>query len=171
PTTEARVLAFLHQHTSIPVPRVRRYVSNPGQTWLLMEKIPGKRLDKVWPHYIPLQKFLVAWTLRGYIRQLRQVSAAYNRRHIPGPMSDKPEKCNGIKYLFSLRPAGPFKSSKEIVTFFDRYGTRAIDYTQPLVLTHGDLSMRNMIVGDDGKLWLVNWEWSAFYPPCFEYIA
>jgi thiamine kinase-like enzyme len=31
--------------------------------------------------------------------------------------------------------------------------------------------MRNILVGCDGKLWLVDWEWSGFYPPWFEYIA
>jgi hypothetical protein len=31
--------------------------------------------------------------------------------------------------------------------------------------------MRNIIVGRDGKLWLVDWGWSGFYPPFCEYIA
>ena len=44
-------------------------------------------------------------------------------------------------------------------------------HSQPLVLTHNDLSMRNIIVGHDGKLWLVDWIWSGFYPPLCEYIA
>ncbi|KAF9073040.1 kinase-like domain-containing protein [Rhodocollybia butyracea] len=170
PTAEARALAFVHSNTSIPVPRIRRYIKGQRHGYLLMEKIPGKRLDRVWPSYTPLQKFIVAWTLRGYIRQLRQASAAYARRHIPGPISDKPERCNGIAFLFGDRPRGPFNSSKELVAHFDKSG-ECLDYTQPLVLTHGDLSMRNVIVGDDGRLWLVDWTWSAFYPPYFEYIA
>ncbi|KAF9073052.1 kinase-like domain-containing protein, partial [Rhodocollybia butyracea] len=167
---EARALAFVHSNTSIPVPRIRRYIETDWVGYLLMEKIPGKRLDRVWPHYTPPQKFFVAWTLRGYIRQLRQASAAYNRRHIPGPMPNKPEQCEGIGFLFSEWPSGPFGSSKELVAHFDKSG-ECWDYTQPLVLTHGDLSMRNVIVGDDGRLWLVDWTWSAFYPPYFEYIA
>ncbi|KAH9911868.1 uncharacterized protein B0H18DRAFT_1057612 [Fomitopsis serialis] len=31
--------------------------------------------------------------------------------------------------------------------------------------------MRNIIVGDDGRLWLVDWAWAGFYPPWFEYLA
>jgi thiamine kinase-like enzyme len=31
--------------------------------------------------------------------------------------------------------------------------------------------MRNIVVGHDGKLWLVDWGWSGFYPPFCEYIA
>lgn len=40
-----------------------------------------------------------------------------------------------------------------------------------MVLTHNDLSMRNIIVGRGGKLWLVDWGWAGFYPPYFEHIA
>ncbi|KAF9073056.1 hypothetical protein BDP27DRAFT_1417516 [Rhodocollybia butyracea] len=125
PEGEVRALAFVHEHTSIPVPAV-------------------------WPSYTPLQKFLVAWTLR--------------------PMSDEPAVCHGAGFLFPLRPAGPFSSSQELVAHFDKSG-KCWDYSQPLVLTHCELSMRNAIVGDDGRLWLVDWTRSAFYPPYFEYIA
>ena len=54
-----------------------------------------------------------------------------------------------------------------------KYGTRFDDSyaSQPLVLPDNDLSMRNMIVGRDGKLWLVDWERSGFYPPFCEFIS
>lgn len=32
-----------------------------------------------------------------------------------------------------------------------------------LVLCHQDLNMRNIIVGDDGRLWQVDWTWAGFY--------
>lgn len=31
--------------------------------------------------------------------------------------------------------------------------------------------MRNIIVGDDGRLWLIDWAWAGFYPPWFEFVA
>jgi thiamine kinase-like enzyme len=31
------------------------------------------------------------------------------------------------------------------------------DYFEPLVLTHQDLNVRNVIVGEDGRLWIVDW--------------
>ena len=34
-----------------------------------------------------------------------------------------------------------------------------------------DLTMHNIVVGPDWKVWLVDWEWSRFYPLWFEYIA
>ena len=44
------------------------------------------------------------------------------------------------------------------------------DNSAPLVLTHGDRNLRN-IMGDDDRLWLVDWGWSGFYPPWFEDVA
>jgi thiamine kinase-like enzyme len=39
------------------------------------------------------------------------------------------------------------------------------------VSTHNDLNIRNIIVGRNGKLWLVDWVFSGFYPPLCESIA
>ncbi|KAH9971786.1 hypothetical protein BJV77DRAFT_958133, partial [Russula vinacea] len=36
------------------------------------------------------------------------------------------------------------------------------DDSRPLVFTHGDLSMRNIIFGTDGRIWLVDWALSGF---------
>ena len=45
------------------------------------------------------------------------------------------------------------------------------DGSGPLVLTHQDLNLRNIIVGEDGRLWLIDWAWSGYYPPWFEYVT
>ncbi|KIM39116.1 hypothetical protein M413DRAFT_29675 [Hebeloma cylindrosporum] len=38
----------------------------------------------------------------------------------------------------------------------------------PLVFTHGDLSLSNIMLSDDGTLWIVDWADSGFYPPWME---
>jgi hypothetical protein len=68
--TEARALNFVRSNTSIPVPKVRRYMKDGIQEIILMEKIEGTRLDILWPSFSPLQRFLTAWTLRGYVLEL-----------------------------------------------------------------------------------------------------
>ena len=45
------------------------------------------------------------------------------------------------------------------------------DDSAPLVLTHQDLNMRNFIVGDDGRLWVIDWAWARFYPLWFEFVV
>ena len=45
------------------------------------------------------------------------------------------------------------------------------DASLPLVLTHLDLHPGNIIVGDDGRVWLIDWEHAGFYPQWFEYAS
>lgn len=45
------------------------------------------------------------------------------------------------------------------------------DDSAPLVFTHQDLNMRNLIVGDDGRLWVIDFGWAGWYPRWFEYVA
>ncbi|KAF9059101.1 hypothetical protein BDP27DRAFT_1371861 [Rhodocollybia butyracea] len=135
PAPEATMLSFVHEHTSIPVPRVRLYFPNKWYGYLLMEKIPGKRLDRLWFSYSPLQKFLAAWTLRRrYVRQLRQASAAHNRRHIPGPTSDKPPRS------FQIIQGAAGKTTDD---------EKGLGDTQPLVLTHGYIRLCNVMSAAD----------------------
>jgi thiamine kinase-like enzyme len=92
-------------------------------------------------------------------------------------MADTPERCHGPELLFHDRDQGPFQNTRQLLDYFSKRlrGSCAryedVYDSQPLVLTHNDLCMRNIIVGRDGKLWLVDWEWSVFYPPFYEYIA
>jgi Phosphotransferase enzyme family len=176
---EATALNFVRSNTSIPVPKVRRYITSGEYAYVLLEKIEGTRLDRLWPSFTPLQRFITAWTLRGYILELRRASGNYKRRHVPGPMADTPQRCHGPPYLFNYRYQGPFECTRELLDFFNKSplcmnsGTQLDDSyaSQPLVLMHNDLSMRNIIVGHDGRLWLVDWEWSGFYPPFCELIS
>jgi hypothetical protein len=144
---------------------------------ILMEKIEGTRLDILWPSFSPLQRFLTAWTLRGYILELRMASGNYRRRHIPGPMADTPQPCHGSVALFHDREQGPFERTRQLLDYFSQWpGNNGTSFnssydSQPLVLTHGDLSMRNIVLGRDGRLWLIDWEWAGFYPPFCESIA
>ena len=43
--------------------------------------------------------------------------------------------------------------------------------SEPLVLTHQDLNFRNVILGEDGRHWIVDWGWAGYNPPWFEYVA
>ncbi len=82
---------------------------------------------------------------------------------------------------------GPFASYAELSAFFNDRHRRALDArnvaqddparkdlfddSEPLVLTHQDINLRNIVVGEGGRLWLIDWAWSGYYPPWFEYVA
>lgn len=39
------------------------------------------------------------------------------------------------------------------------------------VFTHQDLAPRNIILDNNGKLWLADWQFSGWYPVYFEYVG
>ena len=45
------------------------------------------------------------------------------------------------------------------------------DDSLPLVLTHGDISVYNVRLGTDGKVWLLDWGFAGMYSQWFEYAS
>jgi aminoglycoside phosphotransferase (APT) family kinase protein len=186
---EASLFEFVRTRTTILVPRIRRTFEDDGVCFSVMDYIPGERLDHVWPSLSLWTKLRVALTLRRYIRQLRRIKDSHSS--VPGPVADSPQKCDG--YTFFFNPSGPFPDYASFSAFYNRKldtakgasytdedgneiicarpDTEFFDDSRPLVFTHGDLSMRNIIFGTDGRIWLVDWALSGFYPWWFEYVS
>lgn len=196
PTTkapsEALALDIVFQHTTIPVPRVRRVIQEQTQTQIVMDYIPGCVLSDVWPDMPVWQRLRVIFTLRDYVRQLRAIR--HPRSAVPGPPAQPGEPawhCESPLSGSIIPWRGPFASSDKLSAFFNRryrmviQKEQAVDKAQakervradsfdnsgPLVLTHQDITMRNIIVGDDGRLLLIDWSWAGFYPPWFEFVV
>ncbi len=180
---EALALEIVRAQTSIPVPRVFRTIQTdlvPGYIFYAMEFVDGQQLGEVWPTLSIWGKMRVSWTLRSYVRQLRRIESALSS--VPGPLGDKPQLCDG--YIFESRYAGPFSDITSLSKWFrERVGVnRAITRRLPskydpfkdckrMVFTHLDLNMRNILVGKDGRVWIVDWDGSGFYPEWFEYMS
>jgi len=188
---ESYTMLLVSSTTTIPIPKVRKYVTWESDIWVFMEYVEGCTLEEAWPSLRITTKLWIAWKLRGYIRQLRRVPLPTPR--IPGPVdgSGQPRRCVGCYFSGDLG-AGPFASYKELVAWYDRKADLAVridhrlsqargqspslssdslafDDTAPLVLTHGDIALRNLILGNDGRLWLIDWGFSGVYPQSFEY--
>ena len=86
--------------------------------------------------------------------------------------------------LINIDCRGPFETYADLTNFFnDRLSQILIsegsstslgslttfDNSQPLVFCNQYLNPDNFIVGDDGRLWLVDWPFAGFYPPWFEF--
>ncbi|KAI0078469.1 kinase-like protein [Panus rudis PR-1116 ss-1] len=187
--SEAAALDRIFSETTIPVPRVRRVVRCDWYFWIVMDYIDGPTLAQVWPTLPKWRKCLVAFTLRRYVRQLRRLQAPPGAP--PGPLSATPQGpariCESPVFGEIQSHRGPFASYAELSAFFNDRHRRALDEqgvpqddparkdlfddSEPLVLTHHDLNLRNIIVGEGGRLWLVDWAWAGYYPPWFEYVA
>ncbi|KAF8875700.1 kinase-like domain-containing protein [Infundibulicybe gibba] len=180
-TAEGLALLLVFQETTIPVPRLRKVVESEIVRYIIMDHIPGRQLSEVWPSLGYMRRIWVAITLRRYIRQLRAIKP--QDAPVPGPLSlDRPRKCESPPIFGPIRPSrGPFASYAEMSAFFNKRDSmiprkagapsQPFDDSKPLVFTHQDLNMRNIIVGDDGRLWLIDWAWAGYYPCWFEFVA
>ncbi|KAH0582036.1 hypothetical protein H2248_011694 [Termitomyces sp. 'cryptogamus'] len=181
---EANVLNLLFAETTIPVPRVRRVLFDGGYFWIFMDYIPGQTLAQAWPTLSTWKKICIAFTLRRYVRQLRGLKASATTP--PGPPSIQgPRFCESPMFGTVLSHRGPFASYTELSGFFnerhqvaerligtpedDPHRKEHFDDSEPLVLTHQDLNLRNMIIDKDGRLWIIDWAWAGYYPVWFEY--
>jgi len=184
--SEANALDLLFAQTTIPVPRVRRVVRGQGDFLIVMDYIPGPTLAHVWPTLSTWRKIRVAFTLRRYIRQLRRLKASATTP--PGPLSAQGARiCVSPIFGSIFLHRGPFATYPEFSAFFNERHQIAMDNeklrrdepsrndlfddSEPLVLTHQDLNLRNIIVGEDGRLWIIDWAWAGYYPPWFEYVT
>ncbi|KAI6097842.1 kinase-like domain-containing protein [Pisolithus sp. B1] len=184
--TEANALQLVFEKTTIPVPRVRRVVKGEWDFLIIMDYIEGQTLAQVWPTFSVWRKLSVAFTLRRYVRQLRRLEAPPMTP--PAPLSAQgPRMCESPVFGQVRSCRGPFSSYSELSTFFnERYKVgldvkvvpgdhpsrkKKFDDSEPLVLTHQDLNLRNIILGDDGRLWIIDWGWSGYYSCWFEFVA
>lgn len=188
--SEALALRLVYEQTTIPVPRVRRVVQGQYEKYIIMDYIPGKQLCKVWSTMETWEKLRIIFTLRDYVRQLQAIR--HPRSSVPGPIATRGARvCTLPLFGPIIELRGPFASYPDLSAFFNERHRLALIYrhhlepaaaeetcysdpfddSQPLVLTHNDINMRNIILGDDGRLWLIDWAWAGFWPPWFEYLA
>ncbi|TFY54449.1 hypothetical protein EVJ58_g8856 [Rhodofomes roseus] len=190
--SEALTLELVYRCTTIPVPRLRRVIRDHDTNVIVMDYIPGRQLSHVWREMSTWRKLRVVFTLRSYVLQLRAIQ--HPGSAIPGPIvppGHPPRECTSPLFGWKYEWRGPFASYDKLAAFFnDRYKVALVqhrrvpttkaesrvradpfDNSGPLVLTHQDINMRNIIVGDDGRLWLIDWAWAGFYPGWFEYVA
>lgn len=184
---EASALNLVFSETTIPVPRVRRVVLHECRFIVIMDHIDGPTLAQVWPTLSKWRKCLVALTLRRYVRQLRRLRAPPGAP--PGPLCELggPRICESPVFGGVQSHRGPFASYAELSAFFNERHRMTLDARSvppddparddlfdnsgPLVLTHQDLNLRNIVVGEGGRLWLIDWAWAGYYPPWFEYVT
>lgn len=139
---------------------------------MLMERIPGKVLADCWSDLGWWKRFRISCTLRSYFAQLRRLSS-----HITGPPT-QPGTASGA--LFDMITFGTFRSLDAFqywchivaldgdLLFPDQHKDNVPPpwFTdQELgnwVFTPGDLHQCNLILGDDGRLWVIDWDYAGF---------
>lgn len=144
-----------------------------------MDYIPGRPLIHAWTTLSFWEKLRVAWVLRSYVRQLRKIT--HPRVDVPGPLGP------GLTLLAFYTPtidvareAGPFADVNALNDHVNRRSAAAagavpipprFTHPEPMAFVHNDLHMHNIILGDDGRLWIVDWEWAGFFPRSYEFTS
>ncbi|KAL2825367.1 kinase-like domain-containing protein [Aspergillus cavernicola] len=141
--------------------RWRRSTDEYG--YLFMEYVPGQNLQD-----------LDIESLAKFVPRVVKIAESLGRicGSTPGPVG------GGIPLGYIYGDDGAktrFKSVEEMNVYMNKrlaYRNDTIDLSRhPLVLCHGDLCRRNIILREDGSLCLVDWGFAGYYPRFFEIVA
>jgi hypothetical protein len=179
---------LVRSQTSIPVPRahrVIRHIHPNGAGLIVMDLVKnGRQLHHCWPSLSIWEKLKVISTLRCYLHQLQCIKDSLHS-DTPGPLTAEPGLCQGLQFGYDVK--GPFPTKAALEEHFRKEHYFAEDrascgyspapncrplpssFFATLVFTHNDINMRNILLDDDGKIWLIDWGFSGFYPAWFEY--
>ncbi|KAE8356773.1 kinase-like domain-containing protein [Aspergillus coremiiformis] len=183
---EAKTLIFINNETTIPVPKVRKIQYSNGHvtdvhydqhgkatvqyedhavTKITMDLVAGQTLEKAWEEMGQDKKDRVAEDLCQYITQLRKFTA-----DSIGGLDNGPARI--VSAMQEVVEGGPFESEAQFNNFRQSCGVcpAVVAVDNPIVLTHGDLVPKNILVDDQGHVTgLVDWEFSGYYPLYWEH--
>ncbi|KAL9104128.1 MAG: hypothetical protein Q9163_000875 [Psora crenata] len=180
---------FLRNQPSLNIPLVKemRRLSEPTDKihFTLMSRAPGVRLDLLWPTLTRKQKTGYSNQLADCINQLRQFTAPVAQK-VDGSLLDDmmiglcgrfhPPGCKKIgqttdEWFQNIAAELRRGLSKQLKTEDSETIEEKLQELkdnfpkgEPYVLTHGDLSLSNIIVKDAKIQAILDWEMAGYYP-------
>jgi len=175
---EAQAIAFVRERTSIPVPKILRIQVRGDDSWILMQRISGTRLDLAWPDMNQDTRRETVTQLKSYLNQLRDL-----RPPSPGWIGSCSKEFVYDHRLNNGFPCGPFASVSE---FHDYLVAPLKQCPRPELSTeyrklfsddycsnfaHADMSYENILVDQrSGDVTgIIDWEMAGFWPEWWEY--
>ena len=175
--SEAEAMRLAVAKTDIPVPWVHRSFQVPDSTqyfgtkgFIVMDYIDSSPLDECWTSLSLEVQSRIAHQVAESIHCLQSVWLSQ-----AGPIGSG--CCTGR--FFTDYSAGPFASGQEMESWFNhklnicKQCCQAPQDIPPFcftsfVLTHQDISPRNLILDGSGNVWVIDWADAGAYPPSFE---
>ncbi|KAL8922326.1 MAG: hypothetical protein Q9172_003618 [Xanthocarpia lactea] len=166
----------------IRVPLIKRVVEDSGVAYVIMERIHGVTLEESWDRIGWITTLHLAFQLRHFVCKMRTCTSSTAGSLVRGT-------CDSIWLddYYKIPPHATPEAITQFLIFWLRHvptrrkvsasndpdgAQRFVPSTSPsLVFTHQDLAPRNLIADRDGKLWLVDWEFSGWYPKYFESVS
>ncbi len=190
PLQEGENMLFVQQSTSIPVPTVYAlfFDRGSGMNFIIMEYIPGMDLHDLWDDDFPQSiKEGIARTLKMYLEELRRIPSPdyyggiwdqpfsdpiLSGRAILPPREPAPSCATEDQWVRAMVNMATIhqgwsdetqeRRTRQLRAVFDGRHTSS-------VFTHGDLHMGNIRIGNDGKLFIIDWGLSGWYPSFWEH--
>lgn len=178
--SEAEAMRFVSRMTNIPVPQVHESYVLTGKGYILMDRVPGTPLSKIWKHLSPVQRGPLVNQLRDIVKELGSLrgdffGALWNEPsldvffiHLPfknlelsyGPFKTRQQYNQGlVDALHNARPEGQL----------DEWDQGLIEQLRQLtddtkVFSHGDLHLSNIMVDEQTHriAGIIDWEGAGF---------
>jgi aminoglycoside phosphotransferase len=170
--SEAAITKFVHDTTGCPTPDIFDVALYGDQVGIIMTRVQGVSLSSLWKDMDPTDKCNIINQLKEIIREFRTHESTFIGR---------PGRQPGILPMgFSNIAFGPFEREQDFNQFrlsqmLDvKLMARAAalqNSGHKFVLTHGDLSDRNIMVHNGKITGIIDWEYGGFYPEYWEYVA
>jgi hypothetical protein len=157
---------FDHANGHIRVPYVYRTFISGNLGYIAMDFVDGESLDVIpWPERTAQERHDIVFQVIEGLIQIRSLRSSQ-----PGPVGHG----DPVGGLFTVYGAGrTFQTAADMEPWFNRkleiYGTGDVtDMFGDLVMSHMDISLRNLILDKAGQLWILDWAWAGFFPQAFE---
>ncbi|KAJ7581492.1 ankyrin repeat protein [Mycena floridula] len=172
PVDEVSALA-LASSIGIRVPVVHRVVPQTNRIgeYVIMDRVQGQTLDELWPNLGWWSTIKLAWQLRDFITMMRRKTSKTAGAIISG---------SGYCRFWDFDSYGlPLHASPGSFLEYMNWWLSSLPSFQPrpelelrpfnfFVFSHMDLHMRNMVVDDQQRLWIIDWGCAGFFPVYME---
>lgn len=169
---EVRVMEFIRSKTSIPIPRV--LYAPPDDWYICMEEVRGTSLDKSIDIMTTSELDHIAQQLKQILVQMRSVTAPklgsvtggpYRNTYFPKQVAPDHPPDSTAQFIDAYREILMLFCTKEFTDELLSAFPRDVD----IVLSHGDLLPRNIMVDGSTITAIIDWELAGFYPEYLEY--
>ncbi|KAJ3769863.1 kinase-like domain-containing protein [Lentinula raphanica] len=191
---EFEATEYARRHTNLPIPRIYDvFPSRDNQeSYMVSEYIPGDMLQRRWRFLSDTQKHSLMSQVKAIVAELRSI-----RPPSPSPQQRIESFTGGPFYdamIGGNDPCGPFENERVFNDFrISRYTSQAyaevpivrerlarirreMPNDHDIVFTHGDISLRNILINAEGDgpddevkiVALLDWEQAGWRPAYWE---
>lgn len=168
---EHRSLELLEHHTVVPSPKLIERTKDGDYTYLVMTRVPGRRVKEVFHLLSYAERSQLSADLRACITEFHR---------IPNGNAEGYTICNSLggpafDYRLPGDSVGPFRSEQEfnqsLVPRDDLKNAVAPSHSRSheIYFTHADLSPLNILIRGGKLSGVVDFGCSGFYPEYWEY--